>query len=109
LRNRRAAEAPRGALPGPNGQSAGGQNVAGIEGFDVEYWSPAPFWKKNKSSYGDTIASADPTFVNQFTDALADDLKYFQTNGLHVAMWGIQNEQVVHVERRRKTGLSERI
>ena len=25
------------------------QNVAGIEGFDVEYWSPAPFWKKNKT------------------------------------------------------------
>lgn len=71
------------------------QNVAGIEGFDVEYWSPAPFWKKNKSYYGDTIASNDPDFVDQFTDAMVDDLKYLQANGLHVAMWGLQNEPVV--------------
>lgn len=68
------------------------QNVAGIEGFDVEYWSPAPYWKQGKTYYGGTIAGHDPAFLNAFSDALVDDLRYLQAHGLHVAMWGLQNE-----------------
>jgi len=71
------------------------QQVSGLEGFDVEYWSPAPYWKANKTYYGGTIGGSDPAFVNAFTDALAEDLRYLQSHGLHIAQWGLQNEPVV--------------
>jgi O-glycosyl hydrolase len=71
------------------------QNVSGIEGFDVEYWSPAPFWKQNKTFYGGTIAGSDPAFVNAFSDSMVEDLHYLQGHGLHISMWGLQNEPVV--------------
>ena len=83
------------------------QEVSGIEGFDVEYWSPAPYWKKNKSYYGGTIANTDPEFVDQFTDALVDDLRYLNAHGLKVAMWGLQNEPVIDLSKKANTeGLS---
>jgi len=65
---------------------------SGIEGFDVEYWSPAPYWKSNHAYEGGTIRSTDPAFVNAFTDSIVADLQYLQANGLHVSMWGLQNE-----------------
>jgi O-glycosyl hydrolase len=68
------------------------QQVSGIEGFDVEYWSPAPYWKKNKSYYGGTIASTSPEFVSAFSDAMVQDLRYLRAHGLRVAQWGLQNE-----------------
>jgi O-glycosyl hydrolase len=71
------------------------QQVSGLEGFDVEYWSPAPYWKANKTYYGGTIAGSDPAFVNAFTDALAEDLRYLESHGLRIAQWGLQNEPVV--------------
>src|SRR6202046_4716791 len=71
------------------------QQVSGLEGFDVEYWSPAPYCKANKTYYGGTIGGSDPSFVNAFTDALAEDLRYLQSHGLHIAQWGLQNEPVV--------------
>jgi O-glycosyl hydrolase len=70
------------------------QDAAGIEGFDVEYWSPPPFWKESKSYYGGTLAGNDPAFFNAFSDALVEDVKYLQGHGLHVAQWGLQNEPV---------------
>jgi O-glycosyl hydrolase len=73
------------------------QKVAGIEGFDVEYWSPPPFWKDSKSYYGGTLAGHDPAFFNAFSDALVQDVKYLESNGLHVAQWGLQNEPVFGV------------
>ncbi len=75
------------------------QDISGIEGFDVEYWSPAPFWKQNKSYYGGTIASSDPAFLNEFSNAMVQDLRYLQAHGLRVAMWGLQNEPVVGLPR----------
>ena len=71
------------------------QQVSGLEGFDVEYWSPAPYWKANKTYYGGTIAGSDPAFVNAFTDALAEDLRYLQGHGLRIAQWGLQNEPAI--------------
>ena len=71
------------------------QQVSGFEGYDVEYWSPSPFWKKNRSYYGGPIAGTDPEFLNAFSDALVEDLKYLQSNGLRIAQWGLQNEPVV--------------
>ena len=77
------------------------QQVSGIEGFDVEYWSPAPFWKQNKTYYGGTIRQRDPAFVNAFSDAMVDDLKYLQAHGLKVAQWGLQNEPGVGLPTRK--------
>ena len=63
-----------------------------IQGFDVEYWSPAPFWKTNGRYEGGTVKPTDAAFVNAFADAMIDDLKYLQSHGLRVSMWGLQNE-----------------
>jgi hypothetical protein len=75
------------------------QNISGIEGFDVEYWSPAPYWKKNKSYYGgevgDPTHGTDPAFTTAFSDSLVTDLRYLQDHGLRIAQWGLQNEPVV--------------
>lgn len=70
------------------------QNASGIEGFDVEYWSPAPFWKDSKSFYGGTVAGHDAKFFNAFSDALVQDVRYLEGHGLHVVQWGLQNEPV---------------
>jgi O-glycosyl hydrolase len=70
------------------------QKVSGIEGFDVEYWSAAPYWKDSKSFYGGTIAGHDRAFFEAFSDALAQDVRYLQGNGLNVVQWGLQNEPV---------------
>ncbi|MDR3723855.1 MAG: hypothetical protein P4K83_05125 [Terracidiphilus sp.] len=71
------------------------QDVSGVEGFDVEYWSPAPYWKEEKSYYGGTISGHDAVFIRAFSDALVEDLRYLQVHGLHIAQWGLQNEPVV--------------
>ena len=71
------------------------QDASGIEGFDVEYWSPAPFWKQNKTFYGGTIAGNDSPFLSAFSEAMIEDLRYLQAHGLHIAMWGLQNEPVI--------------
>lgn len=71
------------------------QQVSGMEGFDVEYWSPAPYWKQGRTYYGGSIRSNDPAFMSAFSDAMVDDLKYLQAHGLHIVQWGLQNEPVV--------------
>jgi hypothetical protein len=75
------------------------QDVSGIEGFDVEYWSPAPYWKRNKSYYGGEVGDPNdgttPAFTAAFSDSLVEDLQYLQAHGLHIAQWGLQNEPVV--------------
>ncbi len=80
------------------------QNISGMEGFDVEYWSPAPYWKQDMTYYGGTIRATDPAFLNSFSDAMVDDLRYLQQHGLHIAQWGLQNEPVVgHPKRQEDT------
>ena len=75
------------------------QEASGIEGFDVEYWSPAPYWKQQMSYYGGTIRATDPGFIASFSDAMVDDLRYLQAHGLRVAQWGLQNEPVVGLKK----------
>ena len=70
------------------------QDVSGIEGFDVEYWSPPPAWKDSHSYYGGTLAAHDAAFFNDFSDALVQDVRYLREHGLRVAQWGLQNEPV---------------
>lgn len=68
---------------------------SGIEGFDVEYWSPAPYWKSTGRLEGGSLRSSDPRFIDEFTDAVVGDLKYLRRNGLHVSMWALQNEPAI--------------
>lgn len=75
---------------------------SGIQGFDVEYWSPAPYWKQNYTYYGGTIRSTSPEFLNQFSDAMVEDLRYLKAHGLRVAMWGLQNEPYVSLKQGNK-------
>ncbi|WP_256011684.1 glycoside hydrolase family 30 beta sandwich domain-containing protein [Desertivirga xinjiangensis] len=65
---------------------------SGMEGISMEYWSPAPFWKSTNSYLGGTLKQSDEAFLNAFGDALCDDIRYLQKNGIHVSMWGLQNE-----------------
>jgi len=65
---------------------------SGIEGISMEYWSPAPAWKSTDSYLGGTLKSDDPVFLDKFGDALVDDIKYMQKNGIKISMWGLQNE-----------------
>ena len=86
--------------------------VAKVEGLSFEYWSPAPFWKANRSYVGtgkedpfNTLRCFGPDFANDpvyhgdvdrflhdFADAVVRDLKTLRTSGLPTAMWGLQNE-----------------
>lgn len=78
-----------------SGQAAGLASLiadANIEGVSAEYWSPAPAWKSNNSFIGGTLRATDGTFLDQFTSALATDVRYLRDHGNPVRMWGLQNE-----------------
>ncbi len=86
--------------------------VAGIEGLSFEYWSPAPFWKANRSYVGqgredpfNTLRCFGPDFANDpdykgdvdrfladFAAAVVTDIKTLRAAGLPTVMWGLQNE-----------------
>jgi hypothetical protein len=86
--------------------------VAGVEGVSFEYWSPAPFWKANRSyvsrgrddvtntlrCFGPDFAK-DPIyrgdvdrFLADFADAVVSDIKTLRAAGIPTSMWGLQNE-----------------
>ena len=76
------------------------QAGSGIEGFDVEYWSAAPYWKGPKQAFscsaGDSKyprwSTKNASFVGAWSDAMQQDAVYLQKHGLKLAMWGLQNE-----------------
>jgi len=75
------------------------QNITKFEGFDVEYWSPPPYWKGPNQSYictlgGHSIRSLDPEFVEEFASAMAQDVQYLINHGLNITWWGLQNEPI---------------
>ncbi len=65
---------------------------SGIEGASVEYWSPAPYWKKNSSFIGGSLKQFDDGFLSDFGDAVVRDLDYLADNGIPIAMFSLQNE-----------------
>ncbi|MEX1048457.1 MAG: glycoside hydrolase family 30 beta sandwich domain-containing protein [Akkermansiaceae bacterium] len=83
---------------------------ADIEGISLEYWSPAPWWKANRSYVGSDHATnrlrcfgpdfaRDPfyqgdtaRFLDDFGDALVTDIRTLETRGIRVSKWGLQNE-----------------
>lgn len=87
-------------------------DAAGIEGLSFEYWSPAPYWKANRSYVGkgpkdgfntlrpfaqgfDTDAEykGDRTrFFGDFSKAVVADIRTLEAAGLKISMFGLQNE-----------------
>lgn len=65
---------------------------AGVEGISMEYWSPAPYWKTTNNFTDGTLKSFDDDFVDEFTDALVQDIRYMKDKGFKVSTWGLQNE-----------------
>eukprot|EP01047_Picozoa_sp_COSAG01_P026857 COSAG01_NODE_1746_length_9334_cov_42.941419_5_plen_588_part_00 len=74
------------------------QDAAGIEGFEAEYWSPAPYWKGPNQTFncrdgGSRVRSADSgAFTDAFANAMVEDVRYLNASGLRVSWWGLQNE-----------------
>jgi hypothetical protein len=68
------------------------QDESGIEGFEVEYWSPAPAWKSSQSWYAGTLGGFDEAYLANFTSAVLADNQYLVDQGLKIAWWGLQNE-----------------
>src|SRR5690606_7453520 len=84
--------------------------VSGMEGFSFEYWSPLPYWKANQKLTGrdgsdnvlrcfgkdfknDPVYHGDTArFLNDFAEAIVNDIRYLQQNGLPIALFGLQNE-----------------
>ncbi|MFF2390573.1 glycoside hydrolase family 30 beta sandwich domain-containing protein [Agromyces sp. NPDC058104] len=63
-----------------------------VEGMAVEYWSPTPYWKSTNSYVRGTLKSGDQDFLSEFADALVQDVRYLEDNGLPVSWWCLQNE-----------------
>lgn len=68
------------------------QELSGVDGWAPEYWSPPPFWKSTDSYYGGTLKSFNESFLDAFSDAVVQDIKYLRNAGLRVTWWGLQNE-----------------
>eukprot|EP00040_Diaphanoeca_grandis_P011350 m.58133 g.58133 ORF g.58133 m.58133 type:complete len:602 (+) comp22501_c0_seq1:426-2231(+) len=88
-----------GRWPTQMSELAGLQNGSGIEGFDVEYWSPPPYWKGPNQTYicvqgGKHLRSTNSTFLEEFATAMATDAQYLLDNGLRISWWGLQNEPI---------------
>jgi len=93
-------------------------DTAGIEGLSFEYWSPAPFWKANRSYVAlnekdgharNRLRPFAPGFENDpdykgdrdrfladFAQAVVTDIKTLSTAGLRTSMFGLQNEPYVN-------------
>lgn len=86
--------------------------TAGIEGASFEYWSPAPYWKANRSLAGwqgkgtENVLRCfgkdfknDPDyhgdkdrFLADFAQAVGKDLQTLKDAGIPVSLFGLQNE-----------------
>ena len=81
-----------------SGQAAGLAEMAiktGIEGFEVEYWSPPPGWKSNSNFINGKLRAFDPTTLAAFGKAVATDALYLKNAGINPVWWGLQNEPPV--------------
>eukprot|EP00040_Diaphanoeca_grandis_P043001 m.266634 g.266634 ORF g.266634 m.266634 type:complete len:630 (-) comp68502_c0_seq1:63-1952(-) len=74
------------------------QDLSGIEGWAPEYWSPPPIWKDSQSYYTGTLQSFNDSFLDQFSDAVVQDIEYLRQNGLKITWWGLQNEPNVDTQ-----------
>lgn len=93
--------------------------ASGVEGLSFEYWSPAPYWKANNKYVGEPYNAEnrsenklkcfgkdfrnDPDyrgdtlrFLNDFAQAMVQDILYLQKKGFPVKVFGIQNEPMAN-------------
>lgn len=68
------------------------------QGFEVEYWSPAPGWKNSQAYIDGTLSGYDAATLAEFGNAVVEDAQYLESNGLPVSWWGLQNEPAVGPE-----------
>ena len=68
---------------------------SGIEGFAVEYWSPAPAWKSNGAYIDGSLRGTDKAFLAAFGASVAADARYLAARGIKPSWWGLQNEPYV--------------
>lgn len=68
---------------------------SGLEGFEVEYWSPAPGWKSTGSFIDGSLTGFDPATLDAFSKSVVGDALYLEEKGLTVTWWGLQNEPPV--------------
>ena len=93
-------------------------DTAGVEGLSFEYWSPAPYWKANRSYVAITERGGktknmlrcfapgfakDPDyqgdadrFLADFGNAVVTDIKTLKAAGMKTSMFGLQNEPNVN-------------
>jgi hypothetical protein len=91
---------------------------AGVEGVSLEYWSPAPYWKANRSYVAlegpngramnrlrcfaadfdkDPDYQGDAQrFLKDFGNAVVTDIKTLKDAGIRTSMFGLQNEPNVN-------------
>lgn len=82
--------------PGQSALLAEMAEAAGLEGFALEYWSPAPFWKSNGAYIGGRLRDpTNPSFLSDFASAVAADAQYLAARGVTPSWWGLQNEPAV--------------
>lgn len=80
------------------GQAAGLAEMAaaaGLEGFAVEYWSPAPGWKNTSAYIDGSLVGFDAPTLAAFGDAVAGDFRYLAAHGIAPVWGGLQNEPAV--------------
>lgn len=81
---------------------------SGIEGIDLEFWSPTPYFKASNSYivnqeintlkcfdtsweyYGDEAKTRE--FLEDFANTIVEDIAYLRNEGLNITQFGIQNE-----------------
>ncbi len=78
--------------------------VSGIEGFNLEFWSPTPYFKSNGEYHGGTLKCFDSSweyygneektteFLNEFADTLIADFQRMADDGLPIVQFSLQNE-----------------
>lgn len=91
-------------FPGQNADLSNLISQSGMEGVDVEYWSPAPYWKANNSllqtvsgdTYNHVSNTSNSAVMTDFGNHMVQDLNNLTSNGIPVSMWSLQNEPSVN-------------
>ena len=78
--------------------------VSGVEGFNLEFWSPTPYFKSNGQYHGGKLKCFDENwefygneektneFLIEFGETLIEDFKRMEADGLPIVQFSLQNE-----------------
>lgn len=76
---------------------------SGIEGVDLEFWSPTPYFKSSGSylvsnqkktlkCFDSSFTGNKQTFLKDFAKTIVDDIHYLNSEGIPIIQFGLQNE-----------------